>query len=626
MGTNFTVIQFQRQHFGNQPGSFNDIEADVPFAGPAKDFVFDCPKVNPNDTALLLFQSRDVSHARHVFQVNGIQVFGGLPVSPSRDTWNGNVLLVERHHGLRETGNVLRVESRNTSGGADGDIDDFIIDNVVIQYKTLELSAHGIFNVRCYGAKGDGGPGDFAAILAARNALNAAGGGVLFFPRGSYVVHDAIELGPNTTVLGSGAGSVLLAKPKDPGGPSFNMLFVRNADNVRVRDLVLDGNRALTSEPTGPGNENRGCGILCAPGNDGQTGLSIRDVIIRNHHRSGIRIAGPNNSENVYELNPNEVEVVDCRIHDCDGRGVMLTRVTRARIAGNAIASCMQVGIQLVLSRSAVIDGNVIQGTRQRENTQGGHGISVANSFDYAIVNNVSSENVRWGIVASGGVGTSPEEGHAMSKRYVVANNICRANGDGGITLDPSTRDPVTGEPTGVIHDSFATVASNVCAGNTGHGIQTIHAGYVAVRGNICDGTSSAGKSESAGVAIVSSRHAVVADNVLIANRFGVAFFGDPKDVPDGTPDLGDHLLGGNVYDGNQKEIHLGEHHPPVRQLHERPPNDEWGGINFPVKPTPGDPANGVDGTLYLNTDDRKLQMYAEGAWRTLQTTTGRSW
>ena len=118
MATNFTVIQFQRQHFGNEPGSFNDIEPAVPFVGPAKDFVFDCPNVDPNDTALLLFQSRDVSHATNVFQVNGIQVFGGLPVSPSRDTWNGNVLLVERHHGLRATGNVLHVESRNASGGA----------------------------------------------------------------------------------------------------------------------------------------------------------------------------------------------------------------------------------------------------------------------------------------------------------------------------------------------------------------------------------------------------------------------------------------------------------------------------------------------------------------------------
>ena len=26
MGNSFTVVQYQRQHFGNQPGSFNDID------------------------------------------------------------------------------------------------------------------------------------------------------------------------------------------------------------------------------------------------------------------------------------------------------------------------------------------------------------------------------------------------------------------------------------------------------------------------------------------------------------------------------------------------------------------------------------------------------------------------
>src|SRR4029434_6072438 len=88
-----------------------------------------------------------------------------------------------------------------------------------------------------------------------------------------------------------------------------------------------------------------------------------------------------------------------------------------------------------------VIDANVIEKTCQRPETNGGHGIAAANSFDYVIVNNVVSQNVRWGIVASGGVGTSPEEGHPMSQRYVVANNVCRANAAGGITLDPSTRE-----------------------------------------------------------------------------------------------------------------------------------------------------------------------------------------
>jgi hypothetical protein len=34
-GVEYTVIVFQRQHFDNNPGSFDDIEPDVPFAGAA---------------------------------------------------------------------------------------------------------------------------------------------------------------------------------------------------------------------------------------------------------------------------------------------------------------------------------------------------------------------------------------------------------------------------------------------------------------------------------------------------------------------------------------------------------------------------------------------------------------
>ena len=207
-----------------------------------------------------------------------------------------------------------------------------------------------------------------------------------------------------------------------------------------------------------------------------------------------------------------------------------LSLATRARIAGNTIISCTQAGIHLVRSRTAVIDGNVIRSTAQRIGTNAGHGIVVANSFDYVIVNNTSIGNDRWGIVASGGVGLSPEEGFAMSQYFVVQNNICRDNAVGGITIDPSTRDD-EGHPTGVIHDSFATVASNVCVGNHGRGIQTVHAGYVAVHGNICDSNdnnSDDDNDSSDGIGIISSRYAVVADNVLTANRYGVAFLVTP--------------------------------------------------------------------------------------------------
>ena len=139
MATNYTVVLFSRQHIGNEAGVFNDVEPNVVFVGRAKDFPFDCPGINTAEAAVLMFQSRDVDHQRNILRVNGVDVFGGLPASPARDEWNGNILLVERHHQLKATGNVLSVEARRSDGGSTGDVDDFILDNVVIMYKTLDL-------------------------------------------------------------------------------------------------------------------------------------------------------------------------------------------------------------------------------------------------------------------------------------------------------------------------------------------------------------------------------------------------------------------------------------------------------------------------------------------------------
>jgi hypothetical protein len=140
MSTDFTVISSVRQHFGDEATTFNDIEPGVSgnsFVKGEKTFTFPCPNVDPNQTAVLMFQSRDVSKSqKNIFEVNKIPVFGGLPASPDRNEWNGNILLLEKHHGLKATGNTLHVKALNNAGTSSGDIDDFILDNIVVMYKT----------------------------------------------------------------------------------------------------------------------------------------------------------------------------------------------------------------------------------------------------------------------------------------------------------------------------------------------------------------------------------------------------------------------------------------------------------------------------------------------------------
>lgn len=66
------------------------------------------------------------------------------------------------------------------------------------------------FNVRAFGAVGDGVVDDFVAITAAQAAAQAVSGAAVFFPRGVYAVSDYVDVGANTLWLGDSLGGATL--------------------------------------------------------------------------------------------------------------------------------------------------------------------------------------------------------------------------------------------------------------------------------------------------------------------------------------------------------------------------------------------------------------------------------
>ena len=137
MPADFAVIIHQRHHFGSDANHFgggtNFVEGRA-----AKDFPFDTPDVDRSERAVLMFQTRDVDGIAHLFEINGSHLFGGIPISHSRDDWNGNIALVEANVLLADRPNSLLIQSRNSEGGILGDLDNFLIDNVVLLYKTRD--------------------------------------------------------------------------------------------------------------------------------------------------------------------------------------------------------------------------------------------------------------------------------------------------------------------------------------------------------------------------------------------------------------------------------------------------------------------------------------------------------
>ncbi len=109
-------------------------------------------------------------------------------------------------------------------------------------------------NVRRFGAKGNGIADDTDAIQAAVNAAGDAGGGVVYFPSGTYMVrlnssnyyNGAIYLYTNrhnnVTLLGDGPDQTFI-KMRTNGGFNVSVIHLSLVTNVTLRGLCIDGNQ-----------------------------------------------------------------------------------------------------------------------------------------------------------------------------------------------------------------------------------------------------------------------------------------------------------------------------------------------------------------------------------------------
>jgi hypothetical protein len=147
MALDFTVVIAVRQRFGDREDDDLGQETIAPFVGSKKDYKFRCPGVDPSQQAILLFQCQG-ANAEQSLEINGRQIFGGIPAAveqvplpvPIQDQiqsvpfaqWNGNIMIV--HPRVLQENNVLRIRAREL--GDSGNLDNFIIDNFVVVFKT----------------------------------------------------------------------------------------------------------------------------------------------------------------------------------------------------------------------------------------------------------------------------------------------------------------------------------------------------------------------------------------------------------------------------------------------------------------------------------------------------------
>ena len=125
----YTAIITSPQYFGDDPNS-----SPVPAVhrGQDHEYTFNLPDVDRTKVAILILETWDLDHNLNKFRINdhdllvrrhisGNEFFSNYVEVPG--TW------------LKETGNVLYISARNSSGGVTGELDDFIVDNVTLFYK-----------------------------------------------------------------------------------------------------------------------------------------------------------------------------------------------------------------------------------------------------------------------------------------------------------------------------------------------------------------------------------------------------------------------------------------------------------------------------------------------------------
>lgn len=118
-----------------------------------------------------------------------------------------------------------------------------------------QLNTNFIYNVKDFGAKGDGITNDYLSIQAALNISSGTSGGIVFFPSGTYIIGTKLVIYSSTTMMGSSYGSVILKAKTNLNDRIINnqgRLGTGTDTNVNLVNLVFDLNGTNQSGSTAP--------------------------------------------------------------------------------------------------------------------------------------------------------------------------------------------------------------------------------------------------------------------------------------------------------------------------------------------------------------------------------------
>ena len=310
------------------------------------------------------------------------------------------------------------------------------------------------------------------------NALTAAttatgtnlGSKKVYLYAGTYNTDDVISIPNNTTLSGSGSGTVIKFAALGVG-VSRNM--ITNTDTstgtgVTIRDLRLDGNRSNNAS----GGTQRG---IVLNGMGGGTGSSARQGALI----TGVIVASFK-SENIYLTNSSNNKISDATSQDSGSEGMQLTSsssnntITGSKFQGNA-------GNGLLANTASV--GNTISGNNAQGNTSAG--FQLANSSNNTLSSNVANGNASYGFNIS-----------VSATNNSVTGNTAQGNTSGGFVISGTSNTLTGNAANGGTNGYNVTANNNTITGNTAQGntqaIQ-VSADHTVISGNTINTSSTYG-------------------------------------------------------------------------------------------------------------------------------------